>query len=96
MAREKKPSKSKIEIQERRKSQLAALDLGIEALSKKLADLKHKKQKVELLQSVSLGLYDEMDKLAKKAGTDQVTDLALEQLNDVMSAAGSSGRSMSA
>ena len=32
--------------------------------------------------SVSLGLYDEMDKMAKKAGADQVTDLALEQVND--------------
>src|SRR5207244_5124813 len=51
-------------------------------LTKKLADLHQKKQKVELLQSVSLGLYDEMDKLAKKAGADQVTDLALEQVND--------------
>jgi hypothetical protein len=28
------------------------------------------------------GLYDEIDKLAKKAGADQVTDLALEQVNE--------------
>jgi hypothetical protein len=82
MAREKKPSKAEIEVQERRKSQLVALDQVIEALTKKLADLHQKKQKVELLQSVSLGLYDEMDKMAKKAGADQVTDLALEQVND--------------
>jgi hypothetical protein len=44
--------------------------------------LREKKQKLDLLQSVSLGLYDELDKLAKKAGADQVTDLALEQVND--------------
>jgi hypothetical protein len=82
MAREKKPSKAEIAIQERRKIQLAALDQVVDALTKKLADLHQKKQKVELLQSVSLGLYDEMDKMAKKAGADQVTDLALEQVNE--------------
>jgi hypothetical protein len=37
---------------------------------------------VDLLQSALLGLYDELDKLAKKAGADQVTDLALEQVNE--------------
>jgi hypothetical protein len=54
----------------------------IVALTKGLDDLRQKQKKLDLLQSVSLGLYDELDKLAKKAGADLVTDLALEQVND--------------
>jgi hypothetical protein len=33
---------------------------------------------------VSLGLYEELDKLAKKAPADQVTNLVLEQTNEVI------------
>jgi len=84
MAKEKKPSKAEIEILERRKSQLAQLCQVIDVLAKKLDESRQKKQKGDLLKSVALGLYDEMDKLAKKAGADQVTDLALEQVNDVI------------
>lgn len=82
MAREKKPSKEEIETLERRKGQLTQLDQVVDVLTKRLDDLRQKKQKVDLLQSASLGLYDELDKLAKKAGADQVTDLALEQVNE--------------
>jgi hypothetical protein len=78
----KKPSKAEAELLERRNRQLAELDQVVEALIKKVGDLHQKEQKVNLLQSVSLGLYDEMDKMAKKAGADQVTDLALEQVNE--------------
>jgi hypothetical protein len=82
MAREKKPSKEEIETVERRKGQLTQLDQVVDVLTNRLDDLRQKKQKVDLLQSASLGLYDELDKLAKKAGADQVTDLALEQVNE--------------
>ena len=82
MATQRQPSKAKRELLERRKGQLTELVQVVETLTKKLDDLRQKKQKVDLLQSVSLGLYDEMDKLAKKAGADEVTDLALEQAND--------------
>ena len=82
MAREKKPSKEEIETMERRKGQLTQLDQVVDVLTNRLDDLRQKKQKVDLLQSASLGLYDELDKLAKKAGADQVTDLALEQVNE--------------
>jgi hypothetical protein len=85
MGREKKPSKEEILILEKRKVQLARLDQVIEELTKKLGDLHQKKQKLDLLQSVSLGLYDELDKLSKKSGADQVTDLALGQVNDFIS-----------
>lgn len=82
MAREKKLTKAELEIQEHRQGQLSALDQAIEILTNKLREFREKEQKVELLQRVSLGLYEEMDKLAKIAGADQVTDLALEQIND--------------
>lgn len=38
----------------------------------------------ELLDSVSLGLYEEVDKLCKKAPAEPVTDLVLSQMNDVI------------
>ncbi len=39
---------------------------------------------LSLLDSVSLGLYEELDKLCKKAPAEAVTDLALEQVNYVI------------
>ncbi|WP_110513752.1 hypothetical protein [Herpetosiphon llansteffanensis] len=45
---------------------------------------KDKIKELKLLQSVSLGLYDEIDKLSKKAPAEPVTDLVLEQMNDVI------------
>ena len=71
-----------MELLERRNRQLSELEQVVVALNKKVEDLLQKKRKVDLLQSVSLGLYDEMDKMAKKSGADQVTDLALEQVNE--------------
>jgi DNA repair exonuclease SbcCD ATPase subunit len=82
MAKQRQPSKEELELLERRNSQLGELVQVVETLTKKLNDLRQKKQKADLLQSVSLGLYDELDKLAKRAGADEVTDLALEQAND--------------
>jgi hypothetical protein len=82
MAKERKPSKEKLLTLERRNNQVGQLDEAIAALTKRLDDLRQKRKKLDLLQSVSLGLYDELDKLAKKAGADLVTDLALEQVND--------------
>ena len=82
MAKERKPSKEELLTLERRNNQVGQLDEVIAALTKRLDDLRQKQKKLDLLQSVSLGLYDELDKLAKKAGADLVTDLALEQVND--------------
>ena len=36
------------------------------------------------LDSVSLGMYEEIDKLTKKAPAEQITPLVLEQVNDVI------------
>jgi hypothetical protein len=44
----------------------------------------YQKSQLNLLESVSLGLYDEIDKLAKKAPAEPVTDLVLTQMNEVI------------
>jgi hypothetical protein len=41
-------------------------------------------KKLTLLQSVSIGLYDEADKLSKKAPAETASDLMLEQVNDII------------
>ena len=41
-------------------------------------------QRVKQLRSVLDGYYTEMDKLAKKAPADEVTELALKRINDVI------------
>lgn len=63
----------------------------LEQIIEILGILKQSKQKVLILRkqisimdSVSLGLYEEVDKLSKKAPADMITDLALEQVNDVI------------
>lgn len=42
------------------------------------------RNQLKLLESVSLGLYDEIDKLSKKAPAEPVTDLVLTQMNEVI------------
>jgi hypothetical protein len=66
----------------RRAVQLEQLNQRITALVERVATLKQKQRDHDLLESVSLGLYEELDKLSKKAGVDQVTHLLLEQVND--------------
>lgn len=44
----------------------------------------YQKNQLKLLASVSLGLYDEIDKLSKKAPAEPVTDLVLTQMNEVI------------
>ncbi len=41
-------------------------------------------KKYELLKSVCTGLYDELDKLCRKAPAENVTDLVLDAVNDVI------------
>jgi hypothetical protein len=57
---------------------LVALKAKIERQRKDRAD------QLKVLESVSHGLYEEVDKLAKKSPVDQVTDLMLEQVNEVI------------
>jgi len=44
----------------------------------------YSRKQLALLQSVSEGLYEEVDKLSKKAPAESLTDLALTQVNDVI------------
>lgn len=45
---------------------------------------REERNKLLQLENVALGLYDEIDKLTKKAPAEPVTDLALEALNDII------------
>jgi hypothetical protein len=70
---------------ELRNKQLAQIEESIAVLERRLHDCRHnQRDQLTLLDSVSHGLYDEIDKLAKKAPAEPVTDLALEQINDVI------------
>jgi hypothetical protein len=62
--------------------QVQEIILVIEPIFKKASG--YQKSQLNLLESVSLGLYDEIDKLAKKAPAEPVTDLVLTQMNEVI------------
>jgi hypothetical protein len=62
--------------------QVKELIISIEPRLKKAT--KVEKKQLKLLQSVSSGLYIEIDKLSKKAPAEKVTDLVLKQMNDVI------------
>jgi len=77
--------KSTNETLERRTEQLELVDKIIKELDFALVELRGKKKhQLNLLESVSKGLYEEIDKLSKKAPAEPVTDLALAQINDVI------------
>jgi hypothetical protein len=63
-------------------SQIQEIIAKIEPILKKASG--HQKSQLTLLESVSLGLYDEIDKLSKKAPAEPVTDLVLTQMNEVI------------
>lgn len=44
----------------------------------------YQRKQLDLLESVSKGLYDEIDKLSKKAPSERVTDILLEDINEVI------------
>lgn len=60
------------------------MEEAITTLSNRLKQCIQNQKQLILLDSVSLGLYTEIDKLSKKAPAESVTDLALEQMNDVI------------
>ncbi len=73
------------EMKALRTKQMEDLDLIIERVQDK-SDRSHvaRIQQLPLLESVSKGLYEEIDKLCKKAPAEPITDLGLEQVNDVI------------
>lgn len=66
------------------KSQKAEIEGIISELRDALRVERVRRQRAALLESVSVGLYDEIDKLSKKAPAESVTDLALGEINQVI------------
>ena len=60
-------------------------DKFIPVLEKRVMLLERELTHIDLLRNVSSGLYEELDKLCKKAPAEAVTDLALDQINTVIS-----------
>src|SRR5262245_42515654 len=56
----------------------------IPKLTQRVAQLSEALAQIDLLQDVSQGLYEELDKLCKKAPAETITDLALSQINTVI------------
>lgn len=71
-------------IRQRREQQLQQVLELIPILQEGTEHYQEAKDQQGLLESVSLGMYDEIDKLVKKAPAEQVTELVLEQVNDVI------------
>ena len=61
-----KNTDGKKQIQALRNRQISDLDAAIQSLSEKKRALLERKRRVDVLEDVSLGLYEELDKLAKK------------------------------
>jgi DNA repair exonuclease SbcCD ATPase subunit len=67
-----------------RKNQFNQIQEVVASLETSLQECRDQRTQLTLLESVSQGLYDEIDKLTKKAPAESITDLALSQVNDVI------------
>ena len=75
-----KPTKEMI----RRKAQLEEISGIVEESQAQLSTYKAQRDKHKLLLSVASGLYEEVDKVSKKAPADFVTNLVYEEVNQVV------------
>lgn len=71
-------------LRQRRQNKAAEIEEVLDTLRPELVGVKENLKQAELLKSVADGLYEEMDKLAKKAPVDQATDLVVTHVNDVI------------
>jgi DNA repair exonuclease SbcCD ATPase subunit len=71
-------------MKQHRTEQLNQIEAIIQVFEERLRKCYEYNRQLALLESVSLGLYDELDKLSKKAPAETITDLALAQVNDVI------------
>lgn len=69
---------------QRRAEQLEQVQQMIRELRAKPSKARADEAKHALLESVTLGLYDEVDKLTKKAPAEPITDLVLGEINEVI------------
>jgi hypothetical protein len=67
-----------------RGQQLSNVETAIRHYEAQQRQLTSQREQLRLLQSVAQGLYEELDKLCKKSPAEQITDLALEQVNTVI------------
>lgn len=84
MASKSQQNKQDAAATEMRKTQLAELDTAVTSLEQYQATTKAAWTQLTQLESVADGVYDEIDKLTKKAPAETVTGLALEQINDII------------
>jgi hypothetical protein len=71
---------------ERRNQQLTIIRSIIVDIRSRSLEFTRSKQQYVLLSSVLEGLYEEIDKQCKKAPGELITDLGLEQVNDIIKA----------
>lgn len=71
---------------ERRNQQLIIIQNIIADIKSRSSGFNQSKQQHALLSSVLEGLYEEIDKQCKKAPGELITDLGLEQVNDIIKA----------
>jgi hypothetical protein len=74
----------KQKTRERRNQQVQEVDAAIAALSQTLASIKKKERDCRTLDSHPTGFYGEIDKLAKGKSLLAVTDLVVQQINDIV------------
>ena len=67
-----------------RSVKLAELREIVSTLDERVPEIEQDSEQRDLLESVAQGLYEETDKLCKKAPGEQVTELLLEQVNQVI------------
>jgi hypothetical protein len=78
------PRLSPKQLQEARRTKQEEVKRQLTEQQKRLEQLEETRQQWELLNSVLTGLYDEFDKLTKKAPADQITELGLRRVNELI------------
>jgi hypothetical protein len=68
-----------------RNAQLVDIEDIIDGIKNRITELDESRSKqLPMLDSVSEGLYEELDKLCKRAPAEPITDLVLGQVNDII------------
>lgn len=80
------------ELRARRTAQLAQISPVLDVSTKRLAELRKDQRQCDMLKSVAGGLYEELDKLSKKAPAEPVTKLVLGEVNDLTAQVKALGR----
>ena len=70
--------------QQKRAAQLEQIKEIVTRLEQEVKQITASKKQLALLDSVSKGLYDEVDKLSKKVPAETVTELVLNHMNDII------------